>query len=71
MAGISEKEAMARKRQGMGLAKHLGVRPGSERYNAMKYGTARAYGWKPSRETRKGGLKEAMKSRRKKRRAKK
>lgn len=50
MAGISEAKAMAAKRQGAGLAKHMGYAPGSEKYNAAVYGTARAKGWKPSRE---------------------
>jgi hypothetical protein len=48
VAGISEAKAMAAKRQGAGLARHLGVSPGSERYERIKWGTMRAKGWHPS-----------------------
>lgn len=50
MAGIPEGEALAAKRRGAGLAKHLGVRPGTARHDAIVYGTARKAGWRPSRE---------------------
>ena len=72
MAGISEDKAMAAKRQGEALARHRGAKPGSERYNAIKYGTARAKGWYPSRETGKHrrpvGIREVMRRRTKKKR---
>lgn len=60
MAGIPEALAMAAKRRGAGFARHLGVTPGSERYDAIKYGTARAAGWKPSREVRRHGIRDAV-----------
>jgi hypothetical protein len=55
MAGIPEADAMAAKARGIGLAKHLGVKPGSDRFNAIEYGTARKAGWMPSREAKGGG----------------
>ena len=41
-------------RQGEGYAKHLGARPGTERYDRIKYGTMQAKVWKPGREKRLG-----------------
>lgn len=40
----------ALERKGEGLAKHLHATPGSERWNAIKYGSMRSAGWKPKRE---------------------
>lgn len=54
MAGISEAKAKAAERQGRGYARHLGVSPGSERYDRIVYGTKRSHGWKPSREVKPG-----------------
>ncbi len=50
MAGVSEGRAQALARQGKGLAKHLGVRKGTERWKNIYWGTKRAGGWKPSTE---------------------
>jgi hypothetical protein len=61
MAGISESKAMAAKRRGEGFAKHLGLAPGSDRYNAVKFGTARKAGWRPSREVRGHGREMSLK----------
>ena len=35
-----------------GYATHLGARPGTEKYNRIKYGTMRAKGWKPGDENK-------------------
>ena len=59
MAGIPEREALARKRQGAAFARHLGVRANSERGRALKFGTARSYGWRPNREARSGSIRAA------------
>jgi len=37
----------ALERQAEGYATHLGAKPGTERYNRIKYGTMRHKGWKP------------------------
>lgn len=50
VAGISEQQAESAHRQGSGLAKHLGVKRGTDRWNRIVYGTKRAKGWRPSRE---------------------
>ena len=50
MAGVSEQKAEALDRRGVGFARHLGVKPGSSRFDEIRYGTKRAGGWKPSRE---------------------
>ena len=34
-------------KQAEGYAKHLGAKPGTERYDRIKYGTMRKKGWKP------------------------
>ena len=44
----------ALERQGEGYAKHLGAKPGSERFDKIKYGTMRSKGWTPGREKRLG-----------------
>lgn len=36
-------------RMGEGLAKHLHLTLGGERYNAVKYGTMRSHGWAPGK----------------------
>jgi len=36
-------------KQGMGLAKHLGVGPGTDRYKRIVWGTKIAKGWRSSR----------------------
>jgi hypothetical protein len=48
MAGVSEARALALHRQGAGFAKHLGVKRGTDRWNAVVYGTKRKGGWQPS-----------------------
>lgn len=38
-------------KQGEGYATHLGAKPGTERYDRIKYGTMRAKGWRPGHKT--------------------
>jgi len=59
MAGMPEREALARKRQGQAFARHLGVKANSKRGRAITYGTKRAYGWKPNREAHRGSIRAA------------
>jgi len=40
----------ALERQAEGYAKHLGAKPGTERYDRIKFGTMRAKGWKPGKK---------------------
>jgi hypothetical protein len=41
----------ALERQGEGYVAHLGAKPGTERYNRIKYGTMRKKGWRPGHKT--------------------
>lgn len=63
MAGIPEGKAEAAMARGEGFAKHLGVAKGTDRWNAIVYGTKRKAGWHPSRED---GIKGAHQRRMKK-----
>ncbi len=43
----------ALERQAEGYATHLGAKPGTEKYDRIKYGTMRAKGWTPSTQKHK------------------
>lgn len=40
----------ALERQGEGYAKYLGAKPGTKRWDRIKYGTMRKKGWTPSHQ---------------------